>query len=66
MLNYPLMTAFSIIGYYFVSPQGQLCYWTKKFTLKTENVKFLTSLPQVVLQDVKNPLRGLIRMQLNY
>ena len=32
-------------------------------TLKTEKVKLLTSPPQVVLQDIKNPLRGLIGMQ---
>ena len=31
---------------------------------KTENFKYLTSLPQVVLQDIKkNPFRGLIGMQ---
>ena len=29
-----------------------------KFTLKTENVKFLTSLPQVVLQDIKKSFEG--------
>ena len=27
--------------------------WTTKFALKTENVKFLASLPQAVLQDLK-------------
>jgi len=35
----------------------------KKNSLETENVKFLTSSPQVVLQDIKNPLRGLIGME---
>ena len=38
-------------------------FWNKKFTLKTENVKFLTSTPQDVLQGIKNPLRWLIGMQ---
>ena len=33
-------------------------FWTKDFTLKTENVKFLTSTPQVVLQDIKKILLG--------
>ena len=33
--------------------EDQVDFWTKKFTLKTEKVKFLTSLPQVVLQDTK-------------
>ena len=28
------------------------------FTLKTENVKFLTSPPQVVLQDIKESFEG--------
>ena len=37
--------------------------WTKKLTLKTENVKILTILPQIFLQDIKNPLRGLIGTQ---
>ena len=28
-------------------------FWTKKFTQKTESLKFLTSQPLVVLQDIK-------------
>ena len=35
-------------------------FWTKEFTLKTENVKFLTSPPQFVYKILKNLLRGLI------
>ena len=31
--------------------------------MKIENVKILTSQPQVFFQDIKNPLRGLIGMQ---
>ena len=30
----------------------------KKFTLKTENVKLLTSPPQVVSQDIKTSFEG--------
>ena len=33
-------------------------FWTKKLTLKTENVKLLTSLPQVILQDIKKSFKG--------
>ena len=38
-------------------------FLTKKSTLQTENVKFLTSLPQLALQDTKNPSKWLIGMQ---
>ena len=31
---------------------------TKTFTLKSENVQFLTSPPQVVLQDMKKSFEG--------
>ena len=31
---------------------------TKRLTLKTENVKFLTSMPQVLLQDIKKIFYG--------
>ena len=31
--------------------------------MKTKNVNFLTSLPQVVFKDIKNPLRGLMEMK---
>ena len=33
-------------------------FWTKQYPLKTENVKFLTSLPQVVLQYIKKSFEG--------
>ena len=36
----------------------QVDFWTKKFTLKTENVNFMTSLPQVFLQDIKRSFEG--------
>ena len=33
-------------------------FWTKKFTQKTESLKFLTSQPLVVLQDIKKSFEG--------
>ena len=33
-------------------------FWTKKFTLKTKSVKILTSLPQIVSQDIKKSFEG--------
>ena len=38
--------------------EDQVDFWIKKFTLTTENVKFLTSPPQVVLQDTKKSFEG--------
>ena len=43
--------------------EDQADFWTRKFTLKTENIKFLTTLPRVVLQDTKYLLGGLIWLQ---
>ena len=36
----------------------KLIFGLKKFTLKTENINILTSLPQVVLQDIKRSFEG--------
>ena len=36
----------------------KLIFRLKKLTLKTENGKFLISLPQVVLQDIKKSIEG--------
>ena len=41
--------------------EDQVDFQAKKFILKAENIKFLTSRPQVALQDIKNPLRGSLR-----
>ena len=42
----------------------KLIFGLKKFTLKSENVKYLTNPPQFVLQDKKNLLKGLIELHL--
>ena len=41
-------------------------FWAEKFTLKTENVKFLTSLPQVFLQDVEKSFEETLWDAKNY
>ena len=41
-----------------VFQEDSVNFWTKKLTLKTENVKILTSLPQIFLQDIKKSFEG--------
>ena len=38
--------------------EDEVDFWTKELTLKTGNVNFLTSVPQVGLQNIKKILSG--------
>ena len=36
--------------------ENQIDIWPQKLTLNSENAQYLTTLPQTVLQNIKNPL----------
>ena len=55
-MKYVHLTQYSKTKNHFL--EYQVDFWTKEFTLKTEKVKFSTSSPQVVLQDIKKSFEG--------